>query len=193
MLQHNLDTKSGLVNGAMGTVMCITSQHVTVQFDHIRQPYNIEMVKSKFMVMKNYYVYRKHFPLILAYAITIHKCQGLSLDCAIIDLSENVFSDVALSRVRSLLRLHLVAFHPKSIMVSISSLQETNRLRKQNTKLPLYSLPTQSKTNRKRKLTIINDQPEPQKPTPCIKILKTITKPKQNKRALCSIKVAGNA
>ena len=66
-------------------------------------------------------------------------------------------------------------------MVSISSLQETNRLRKQNTKLPLYLLPTQSKTNRKRKLTSINDQPEPKKPTPCIKILKTITKPKQKK------------
>ena len=96
---------------------------------------------------------------------------------------------VALSRVRSLLGLHLVAFHPKSIMVSISSLQETNRLRKQNTKLPLYSLPTQSKTNRKRKLTSINDQPEPKKPTPCIKILKTTTKPKQKKRALSTINV----
>ena len=193
MLRRNLDTKSGLVNGAMGTVLSITSQHVTVQFDHITQPCNIEMVKSKFMVMKNYYVYRKQFPLILAYAITIHKCQGLSLDCAIIDLSENVFSDgmayVALSRVRSLSGLHLVAFHPKSIMVSINSLQETNRLRKQNTKLPLYSLPTQSKTNRKRKLTSINDQPEPKKPTPCIKILKTTTKPKQKKRALSTINV----
>ena len=193
MLRRNLDTKSGLVNGAMGTVLSITSQHVTVQFDHITQPCNIEMVKSKFMVMKNYYVYRKQFPLILAYAITIHKCQGLSLDCAIIDLSENVFSDgmayVALSRVRSLSGLHLVAFHPKSIMVSINSLQETNRLRKQNTKLPLYSLPTQSKPNRKRKLTSINDQPEPKKPTPCIKILKTTTKPKQKKRALSTINV----
>ena len=116
--------------------MCITLQHVTLQFDHITQPYNIEMVKSKFMVMKNYYVYRKQFPLIVAYAITIHKCQGLSLDCAIIDLSEIVFSDgmayVALSRVRSLSGLHLVAFHPKSIMVSISSLKETNRLKVNN-------------------------------------------------------------
>ena len=134
--------------------MCITSQHVTVQFDHITQPYNIEMVKSKFMVMKNYYVYRKQFPLILAYAITIHKCQRLSLDCAIIDVSENVFSDgmayVALSRVRSLSGLHLVAFHPKS---SISSLKDTNRLREKYTTLPVYSLPPRSKTNRKRKLT----------------------------------------
>ena len=93
MLHCNLDTKSGLVNGAMDTIMCITSQHVTVQYDHITKPYNIKMVKSKFMVMKNYYVYRKQFPLILAYAITVHKCQGLSIDCAIIDLSENAFSD----------------------------------------------------------------------------------------------------
>ena len=90
---------------------------------------------------------------------------------------------MALSRVRSLLGLHLAAFNPKSIMVSISSLQETNRLRKQNTKLPLYSLPTQSKTNRKRQLTSINE------PTPCIKILKTTTKPKQKKRALSTINV----
>ena len=40
------------------------------------------------MVMKNFYVYREQFPLILAYAVTIHKCQGLSLDCAIVDLSD---------------------------------------------------------------------------------------------------------
>ena len=61
MLRNNLDTKSELVNGAMGTVMCITSQYVTVQFDHITQPYNIRnyLVKSKFIVMKNYYVYKK--------------------------------------------------------------------------------------------------------------------------------------
>ena len=41
-----------------------------------------------FMIMKNFYVYRKQYPLILAYAVTIHKWQGLSLDCAIVDLSD---------------------------------------------------------------------------------------------------------
>ena len=48
-------------------------------------------MKRKFMIMKNVFVYRSQFPLILAFAVTIHKCQGLSLDNAIIDLSGNVF------------------------------------------------------------------------------------------------------
>ena len=90
MLRRNIDTKAGLVNGAIGTVLAITARHVTVDFDHISAPYKVEMVK-RFMVMKHFYVYRKQFPLILAYAVTIHKCQGLSLDCAIVDLSDEVY------------------------------------------------------------------------------------------------------
>ena len=86
-------------------------------------------VHSKFMVMKNFSVYRQEFPLILAYAITIHKRQGLSLDCTIVDLSDRVFSAgmayVALSRVRSLAGLHLSAFHHKSIIVSTSCLKQS--------------------------------------------------------------------
>ena len=57
--------------------------------------------------------------LILAFAVTIHKSQGLSLDNAIIDLSDRVFSPgmayVALSRVRTLSGVHLPAFQPSSI------------------------------------------------------------------------------
>ena len=45
------------------------------------------------MLSKNLYIHRKQFPLILSYAITIHKCQGLSLDTAIIDLLTDVFGD----------------------------------------------------------------------------------------------------
>ena len=63
----------------------------------------MEKLKSRFTIMKNFYIYRKKIQLILAYGVTIHKCQGLSLDCAIVDLSDKVFSPamayVAVSRV----------------------------------------------------------------------------------------------
>ena len=126
----NIDTKNGLVNGSIGSVTAMTSNAITVKFDHIAEPYCIERVKSKFMLMKAFYVYRKQFPLILAYAVTI---QGLSLDSAIIDLSSKVFSPgmayVALSRVRTLNGVHLTDFDPASITVSTNCLEEINRLR----------------------------------------------------------------
>ena len=40
MLRHNIDTKAGLVNGALGTVLSITLTNMTVQFDHIHHPHN---------------------------------------------------------------------------------------------------------------------------------------------------------
>ena len=95
----------------------------------------------------------------LAYTITIHKSQGLSLDCTIVDLSDRVFSAgmayVALSRVRTLAGLHLSAFDTNSISVSTSCLKKVNRLRGLFRKdLPQYQLPKQTATTcRKRKLT----------------------------------------
>ena len=171
MLRRNVDTNAGLVNGAIGTVLSIRQDHIMVQFDHISEPYDVEKVKSRFIVMKNYYVYQKQFPLILAYAVTIHKCQGLSLDCAIVDLSDKVFSAgmayVAVSRVRTLEGLHLVAFEPKSIMVSTSCLKEVNRLRgAYRPDLQVYALPHPPKPGSKHKLTgsTQDSAPNPKKP-----------------------------
>jgi ATP-dependent DNA helicase PIF1 len=51
-------------------------------------------------------IVRKQIPLRLAYALTIHKAQGASLDSALVDIGEATFeygqAYVALSRVRSL-------------------------------------------------------------------------------------------
>ena len=74
------------------------------------------------MVMKNIFVQQKQFPLILAFAVTVHKCQGLSLDCAIMELSKQVFcagmAYVALSRVKQMQNLHLIAFDAEAVKVS---------------------------------------------------------------------------
>ncbi len=146
MLRRNIDTKSGLVNGSLGTVLWVKKQFVNVQFDHLPKPTTITRARSKFQVLKKFYVYRKQFPLIPAYAITIHKCQGLSLDRAIIDLSDKVFSPgmayVALSRVRTIEGVYLTSFDPKSIMVSDDCLREINRLRSTfREDLALYDIP----------------------------------------------------
>ena len=92
MLHRNIDTNCGLVNGALGTVLSVKHHNITVKFDHESVPYGVKRVRNRFMVIRNLYVYREQFPLILAYAVTIHKCQCVSMDCAIVDLSEKVFS-----------------------------------------------------------------------------------------------------
>ena len=74
MLRSNIDTKAGLVNGATGTVLAITSKRVSVKFDNIDKPYDVEKVSHKFTILKNFDVFRKQFPLILDFAMTIHKC-----------------------------------------------------------------------------------------------------------------------
>ena len=114
---------------------------------------------SKFLLMKKIHVYRKQFPLILAFAVTVHKCQGLSLDCGLMDLSDKVFcagmAYVALSRVKQMENLHLVEFKEESIQVSVKCLQEINRLRQTyRPDLEQYTVPKQCSTNgRKRKMT----------------------------------------
>ena len=59
---------------------------------------------------------RTQLPLTLAYAVTIHKTQGATLDCALIDVGERTFeygqAYVALSRVKSLEALYIHDFHP---------------------------------------------------------------------------------
>jgi ATP-dependent exoDNAse (exonuclease V) alpha subunit len=62
---------------------------------------------------------RSQFPLQLAWAITIHRVQGLSMDRAVIDLGRTIFAHgqayVALSRVRSLDGVLLIGLVERSL------------------------------------------------------------------------------
>jgi ATP-dependent DNA helicase PIF1 len=75
----------------------------------------------------------KQLPLVLSWAITIHKSQGATLDYAEIDIGRNIFEDgqtyVALSRVTSLDGLYLSAFDPTKICVNTRVREFYTRLR----------------------------------------------------------------
>ncbi len=77
-------------------------------------------------------------PLRLAWAITIHKSQGMSLDCAEIDLSK-AFSDgmgyVALSRVRSLAGIKLIGLNDQALRVNNEVIQHDEVFREKSEKV----------------------------------------------------------
>ncbi len=85
------------------------------------------------------------FPLRLAWAITIHKSQGMSLDAVEVDLSksfERGMGYVALSRVRSLEGLRLVGLNKNALEVrgDITEFDEDLREQSLDDKKWLYSM-----------------------------------------------------
>ncbi|XP_011863424.1 PREDICTED: ATP-dependent DNA helicase PIF1-like, partial [Vollenhovia emeryi] len=140
MIRRNIDASLGLVNGTIAKVTSVVQDISSKYIEKIKvlvpsgSEYLIERVNVKFKVMDRAYVIRKQFPISLSYGITIHKSQGLSLQNAIMDIGNSVFSCgqvyVALSRVTSLDGVHLINYDPSSVIASEEAIIEYNRLKK---------------------------------------------------------------
>ena len=58
LLRCNINTGLGLVNGAIGTVVSITQQKITVKFDNMEEQYEVEVVRSRFLLMRSIFIYK---------------------------------------------------------------------------------------------------------------------------------------
>lgn len=149
MLRRNIDTSIGLVNGAIGEVVAVHKndkkeiEKIEVRFGNTT--HLTEKIPVNFEIFKGIFMTRKQFPIILSYAITIHKSQGISIKTALIDAGNLNFAYgqiyVALSRLTFLEGLHLINFDPKSIKADPRSITEYNRLRSTfRSDLPLFQV-----------------------------------------------------
>lgn len=114
MLLTNMDIDKGLVNGSRGIItdfVTVAGRQLPVVKFKRGEPCTIEPYVWYSHEMPH--IGRQQIPLRIAYAITIHKSQGASIDSAIVDIGRSTFeygqAYVALSRVRSLEGLHIYA------------------------------------------------------------------------------------
>lgn len=129
MCTVNIDSSQGIINGSLGIITEIKNNYPVIQFNN---GVKYHMLEYKWMNDDNT-INISQIPLQLAWAVTIHKSQGTTLDYAQMDLGSDIFSDgqiyVALSRVKCLENLYLIDFDYKKI--------SANKLVKQFYKSPL--------------------------------------------------------
>nr|QBK85639.1 MAG: RecD helicase /ATP-dependent exoDNAse [Marseillevirus LCMAC101] len=132
MLKCNMSVEQGLVNGSRGVIteIDLESEIITVKFLRGKTA-RIERHEWEFEDKEGKAI-RSQIPLILAWACTIHKLQGCTLDFCVLDLGHSIFACgqayVGLSRVRSLKGLFLSSFESSSIMTSQTALQYSMEL-----------------------------------------------------------------
>jgi ATP-dependent DNA helicase PIF1 len=137
----NIQNDKGLeiCNGSQGIVIgfCEVSGLPRVKFNN-----GIEMTMARhtWISEKIPGIGVSQVPLILAWALTIHKSQGATLDMAEIDVGSGIFecgqTYVALSRVKSLEGLYLTSFDAKRIRINKKVKEYYQQLREYRLKNP---------------------------------------------------------
>lgn len=118
-VKNNFD--QGYVNGTIGKIVGFNNDSYPIV--RVKSGKKITAVPTRWVVEENDTVIASihQIPLRLAWAITVHKSQGMTLDAAEVDLSRAFtfgLGYVALSRVRSLKNLNLLGINDLALMVS---------------------------------------------------------------------------
>jgi len=145
MLTTNKFIDDKICNGSIGIIMNINKNSVVIKFNNnvIKTIPYITIITKEYL---NTEIYRKveisYIPLRLAWAITIHKSQGATLDSALIDAGSSIFTDnlayVAFSRVSKLSNLYLINLHRQSITCDKEALNFNKKIINKWNKIPLF-------------------------------------------------------
>ena len=155
MLSSNLWVEMGLVNGAMGTVQAICYNQseappnlpvaVTVLFDNYSGPTLLDGTVPIMPLRRSWSSAGIHcsclqLPLKLAWAVTIHKAQGLTLKKVAVDIGKFCagLTFVAISRVRCLSDILL---NPSFSFERLRNLAKSRRIQMKKADLKDWKLP----------------------------------------------------
>ena len=110
----------GFVNGTLGKVVSFALDGAPIVDTLDGKTISVPMGSWRVEEGDSVIAEINQLPLRLAWAITVHKSQGMTLDAAQIDLSKTFITGmgyVALSRVRSLETLNILGINQKALMV----------------------------------------------------------------------------
>ncbi|XP_014371253.2 ATP-dependent DNA helicase PIF1 [Papilio machaon] len=156
MLLKNINVNAGLVNGARGVVVRFDEGLPVVRFKN-KKEYTARAERWYVKNSSGTLLCRKQIPLNLAWAFSIHKSQGLTLDCVEMSLSK-IFEAgqayVALSRAQSLDTLRVLDFDSRHVWADPNVLEFYQRFRRRLQHMEIIPLgrPLSDKTNKKLKL-----------------------------------------
>lgn len=122
----------GFANGTLGVVEACDQDEIIVRTSNGQR---IEVQQDSWRIDDNGKKLAEitQYPLRLAWAITVHKSQGMSLDAAEVDLSQSFepgMGYVALSRLRSLSGLSLKGMNNHALMVHDEVLEKDDEFRR---------------------------------------------------------------
>ncbi|MCA9360072.1 AAA family ATPase [Candidatus Kaiserbacteria bacterium] len=125
--------EAGYVNGTLGRVVRFDEGYPVIETTEGKE---ILMKTTTWEMAEDGKILAsiEQLPLRLAWAITVHKSQGMSLDAAEIDLSKAfVYGQgyVALSRVRSLDGLKVLGMHPNALQVDPKVIMQDSKFHKE--------------------------------------------------------------